>query len=331
MRRAFITGITGQDGSYLAELLLEKGYEIHGTTRPRSVHRARFEALPGMGKRLGQSVWLHEDGEGEGSALRKLLEAAAPDEVYHLAGHSDVTQSLVEPLKTSEGTGLGTLRLLDILRLMPRRPRAFFASSAHVFGCPAASPQNEETPFRPVTPYGCAKVFSTQMAGVYREAYGLFACTGIMFNHESPRRAEGFVGRKICRAAAAIRLGLQRELLLGDRSVVRDWGHARDYARAMWLMLQHPAPGDYVLATGHLHSVQEIVESAFAAAGLDWRSFVRDDPALRRAGDAPRLAGDASKARRVLGWQPEVGFAELITEMVEAELADLQSDRKSVV
>lgn len=325
MPRAFITGITGQDGSYLAEWLLGRNYEVHGTTRPASVNRQRFQEIPAIQQTLGRSLHLHTVTEADGPALESRLREVAPAEFYHLGGQSSVTASVADPVGTSESAGLGAVRVLEMLRRLPQPPRSFFASSAHVFGRPQIHPQNEATPFDPVTPYGCAKAFATQMVRVYRETFGLFAASGIMYNHESPRRAEGFVGRKICRAAAAIKLGLQNELALGDRRVVRDWGHARDYARAMWLMLQEPAAGDYVLATGQRHSVQEFVECAFGALDLDWQRFVMEDPKLFRAGEPDTLAGDASKARQQLGWKPETGFQELVREMTFAEFEALKS------
>lgn len=325
MPRAFITGVTGQDGSYLAEWLLGRNYEVHGTTRPGSGNRARFEDIPVIRAALGRSLHLHPLAETGGSALQSLLREVAPAEFYHLAGQSSVTASFADPVGASDSAGLGAARALETLRRLPQPPRSFFASSAHVFGRPQIHPQNEQTPFAPVTPYGCAKAFATQMVRVYRESFGLFAASGIMYNHESPRRAEGFVGRKICRAAAAIKLGLQKELALGDRRVVRDWGHARDYARAMWLMLQQPAADDYVLATGQRHSVQEFVECAFRALDLDWQRYVVEDPKLFRAGEPDTLAGDASKAARLLGWKPETSFQELVREMTFAELEALSS------
>ncbi len=248
-----------------------------------------------------------------------------PQEVYHLAGQSHVGLSFEMPEATSNLTALGTVRLLEILRDLPEPPRFFHASSSEVFGQPATVPQEEATPFVPVNPYGCAKAFATQMVRVYRTALGLYACNGILYNHESPRRGEGFVTQKICRGAAAIKLGRQQELVLGDLDQRRDWGHARDYTQAMWLMLQQKEADDYVLATGQTHRVEEVVAVAFATAGLDWRRHVRHDPGLVRRGEPRQLVGNAAKARQRLGWQPRIGFEEMIREMTTTALEELEA------
>ena len=321
MTRALITGITGQDGSYLAELLLEKGYEIHGMVRrTSSLERSRLNHLYQDPAIYGRRLFLHYGDLDDPTTFRRLLAKSAPDEVYHLAGQSHVGLSFEIPESTCELTAMGTLRLLELVRDLPKPPRLFHASSSEIFGQPAQSPQDEQTPVAPVNPYGCAKAFATQMVSIYRRTFSLFACNGIMYNHESPRRGENFVTRKVCTAAAAIKLGLQKELMLGDTSARRDWGHARDYVRGMWLTLQAPAPEDYVFATGELHSVQDVVETAFAVAGLDWRNFVKQDPRFMRPAEPLRLVGNAAKARRLLQWEPQTRFSDLIAEMTRAEL-----------
>jgi len=321
MKRALITGITGQDGSYLAELLLAKGYEVHGTVRrTSSLSRSRIDHLYSDPAVYGRQLFLHYAELDDATPLRRLLMKVSPDEIYHLAGQSHVGLSFEIPESTCDLTAMGTLRLLEMIRDLDRPARLFHASSSEIFGHPARAPQDETTPMAPVNPYGCAKAFATQMVGVYREAFGVFACNGIMYNHESPRRGENFVTRKICRGAAAIKLGRERELMLGDTSAERDWGHAQDYVRAMWLMLQQDTPEDFVLATGVRHRVQDVVETAFASVDLDWRGHVRQDPRLLRPAEPVQLTGNASKARVRLGWQPEVDFATMIREMTLAEL-----------
>jgi GDPmannose 4,6-dehydratase len=324
MSRALITGITGQDGSYLTELLLEKGYEVHGVVRRTSqLARSRLEHLYNNPALYGRQLFLHYAELDDPTALRRVLAKVAPTEVYHLAGQSHVGLSFEIPESTCEMTAMGTLRLLEMIRDMSPVPKFFHASSSEVFGEPAHVPQDETTPFAPVNPYGCAKAFAMQMVGVYRRSFGLFGCNGILFNHESPRRGENFVTRKICRAAAAIRLGYQKELLLGDLSAERDWGHARDYVLGMWLTLQHQTPEDFVFATGRLHSVREAVEQAFAIVQLDWRKYVRHDPRFSRPAEPHRLVGNPAKAKRLLGWEPRVSFQDLIVEMTEAEMTQL--------
>ena len=323
-KKALITGITGQDGSYLAEHLLAEGYEVHGVVRHTGTldgswirHLYRDPAIH------GHRLFLHSADLLEPATVRRALIKASPDELYHLAGQSHVGLSFQLPEVTCSTNAFGTLRLLEMLRELPQPPRYFQASSAEIFGRPAHAPQDEATPVAPVTPYGCAMAFSMHLTRVYRDTYGLFACCGILFNHESPRRAETFVTRKICRAAAAIKRGRQSELILGDLEAERDWGHARDYVRAMWLMLQQARPGDYVVATGQLHKVREVVQVAFDHVQLDWRRFVKHDPHLLRPAEPCRLVGNPARAQRDLGWQPATSFEALIREMTEAELRTL--------
>ncbi len=328
MPRALITGVTGQDGSYLTELLLEKGYEVHGIVRrTSSLSRSRLDHLYNDPNIYGQRFFLHYAELEDPTTLRRVLVKAAPDEMYHLAGQSHVGLSFEIPETTCETTAVGTLRLLEMIRDLPQPPRFYHASSSEIFGEPARVPQNERTPFAPVNPYGCAKAFATQMVVIYRRTFGLFACNGIMYNHESPRRGENFVTRKICRSAAAIKLGLQKELLLGDTSARRDWGHARDYVRGMWLSLRQEQADDFVFATGRLHSVQEVVEQAFATVQLDWRRHVKRDARFLRPTEPHQLVGDASKAKAALGWEPQITFSQLISEMTQAELQTLAMEQ----
>ena len=323
-KKALITGITGQDGSYLAELLLGKGYEIHGIVRRTSpLGRSRLRELYEDPAIYGKRLLLHYADLDDSTTLRRVLQKVQPHEIYHLAGQSHVGLSFEIPESTCEMTAMATLRLLEIVRDLPAGARFYHASSSEIFGDPTQVPQNEDTPFNPVSPYGCAKAFATQMVRVYQKSFGLFACNGIAYNHESPRRGENFVSRKICRAAAAIKMGLERELILGDVTAQRDWGDARDYVRGMWLALQHATPEDFVFATGVLHSVQDVVEHAFEAVGLDWKPYVRQGERFFRRAEPHRLVGNAAKARALLDWNPTSDFAALIREMTEAELADL--------
>ena len=326
MPKALITGITGQDGSYLTELLLEKGYEVHGIVRRTStLGRSRLDVLYQDPEIYNKRLFLHYGELTDQTTMRRIILKAAPDEIYHLAGQSHVGLSFEIPESTCEMTAMGTLRLLEIVRDMSKPPKFFHASSSEIFGTPSSSPQNLDTPTRPANPYGCAKVFATQIVQVYRRSFGLFACNGILYNHESPRRGENFVTRKICRAAAAIKLGKQRELFLGDTSAKRDWGHAKDYVRGMWMVLQHNAPEDFIFATGKLHSVQDVVELAFASVDLDWKAHVKRDERLIRPTEPTCLVGDPSKANSVLGWQREYRFADMIREMTLAELEALRA------
>lgn len=323
-KKALITGITGQDGSYLTELLLGEGYEVHGVVRrTSSLDRSRLNHLFCDAAIYGRRLFLHYADLDDPTTLRRVLMKCAPDEIYHLAGQSHVGLSFEIPESTCEETAMGTLRLLEMIRDLPKAPRLYHASSSEIFGQPTQVPQDENTPFAPVNPYGCAKAFATRMVAIYRQTFGLFACNGIAYNHESPRRGENFVTRKICRAAAAIKLGLERELALGDTSAQRDWGDARDYVRAMWLALQHSAPEDFIFATGQLHTVQDVVERAFAAAGLDWREHVKHNLRFLRPAESAGLVGNAAKAKRLLQWEPRTSFTQLITEMTQAELERL--------
>jgi GDPmannose 4,6-dehydratase len=317
--RALITGITGQDGSYLAELLLEKGYEVYGLVRRSSVEK--FD-------RIGQLVDRIELVEGDltdQSSLDNIVREVQPDEVYNLAAQSFVPTSWTQPVLTGDVTGLGVLRILEALHKHSPKARFLQASTSEMFGKVHESPQNEKTRFYPRSPYGAAKVFGHQITINYRESYGMYACATICFNHESPRRGLEFVTRKVTYQVARIKHGLANRLKMGNMEAKRDWGYAGDYVRAMWLMLQQPEPTDFVIATGETHSVQELVEKAFSAAGLDWRKYVEIDPKLIRPAEVDSLRGDATLAREKLGWQPKVGFNELIQMMVESDLKLVQS------
>jgi GDPmannose 4,6-dehydratase len=324
MLRALITGVTGQDGSYLSELLLKNGYEVHGMVRrTSSLSRSRLDPIFNNPEIYGKRFFLHYADLDDPTTLRRVLQKVSPDEIYHLAGQSHVGLSFEIAESTCELTAMATLRLLEMIRDLPRSTKFFHATSSEMFGRPKQQPQDEDTPFNPVNPYGCAKAFATQMVRIYRDSFGIFACNGIMFNHESPRRGENFVTRKICRSAAAIKLGHQKELLLGDIHAQRDWGDARDYVRGMWLSLQLPSPDDFVFATGKLHSVQDVIECAFATVELDWKQHVRQDPRLLRASEPQMLVGNAAKAKKILGWEPQNTFKDLIAEMMRSELAQL--------
>ncbi len=325
MKRALITGITGQDGSFLAELLLRKGYEVHGLIRrTSSFSTGRIDHLYVEPHLPDCRLFLQFGDMSDGGSLRQLLGELQPDEVYNLAAQSHVRVSFQQPEYTADVTGLGVLRMLEAIRDVQNRTgkaiRFYQASSSEMFGHAGDPPYNEETPFRPRSPYACAKVFAHWLTVNYREAYGLFACSGILFNHESERRGGTFVTRKITRAAGRIKVGLQNELFLGNLDAKRDWGYAPDYVEAMWLMLQQDQPDDFVIATGESHSVREFLEEAFGLLDLDWRDFVKFDPYYLRPTEVEVLIGDASKARRVLGWKPRVGFKELVKRMVEFDL-----------
>jgi GDPmannose 4,6-dehydratase len=323
MSRAFITGIAGQDGSYLAELLLKKNYEVHGLVLPDFVLEKSW--LAPLKSFCGTHLFIHVGNTNDPKVFPALIGQTGPDEVYHLAGQTHVLESFNDPEGALELNARATVRLLEAARKMSPPPKIFHASSSEIFGSPAQSPQDENTPVSPQNPYACAKLFSAQMLGVYRQHYGLFAVNGILFPHESPRRNEKFGTRQICRAAAAIKLGRQKELRLGDLSALRDWTDARDVVRGMWLALQHSTPEDFVFASGELHSVQELVEVAFAAVELDWQQFVKPDESYTRPADTRRIIGNAGKAKRLLGWEPGRRFAELFQEMVRADLERLHA------
>jgi GDPmannose 4,6-dehydratase len=323
---ALITGITGQDGSYLAELLLEKGYTVHGIVRRTSnLLRSRIEHLRRDEKIYGRSLFLHYGDLSDSATLRRIIVDVRPMELYHLAGQSHVGLSFEIPESTCEEAGMATLRLLEIVRSHSQPVRFYHASTSEIFGNAREVPQTESTPMRPTSPYGCAKAFATQLAQVYRESYGLFVCNGILYNHESPRRGENFVTRKIARAAARIARNLETELVLGNIESQRDWGRAQDYVQAMWLMLQHHTADDYVVATGETHSVREFVEAAFAVVDLPWQKYVKHDSAFNRPTEPVQLVGCADKIGKILGWKPGGTFRELVHEMVEAELAVIDS------
>lgn len=324
MRRALITGITGQDGSYLTELLLDKGYEVHGLIRPATdLSQSRIAGLCAEASVYSRRLFLHPADLATRAGLRDLVGGVRPTELYHLASQSHVGLSHRDPEGTCEVVAMGTLRVLEAARALGGTVRVFNAASSEVFGGATQSPQDEDTPLAPVNPYGCAKAFALQAARTYRRSYGLHVCNGILYNHESPRRGGDFVVQKICRAAAAIRLGIEQELVLGDTGVERDWGHARDYVEVMWLTLQPEVADDYVIATGRVRPLQEVVELAFATVGLDWRDRVRHDPDFKRPVEPGRLCGDARRARERLGWAPRTGFEEMIREMVNAHLGRL--------
>ncbi|MBI4025724.1 MAG: GDP-mannose 4,6-dehydratase [Verrucomicrobia bacterium] len=323
-KRALITGITGQDGSYLTELLIRKGYEVHGLVRRTSaVQRNRLDALDLTPAQREKQLFLHYGDLSESSGLSRLAHRTQPDEVYHLGSQSHVQVSFESPKYTFEINASGTVRLLECFRDCNKPIRFYHASTCEMYGRPEESPQNEKTPFRPVSPYACSKTASHFLTACYRESYGLFACNGILFNHESPRRGENFVTRKIARGVAAIKRGLQKKLTLGSLETRKDWGYAPEYVEAMWRMLQHDKPDDYVIATGEAHRVGEFVEMAFQIVGLDWREFVETDPAEVRPAEVGALVGDASKAERVLGWRAQTRFQGLVKLMVEAELQAL--------
>ncbi len=312
--KALITGITGQDGAYLARFLLEKGYEVHGMVRRASTEN--FERIDPF----RDCVRLHHADLLDQLSIITLLQEVRPQEVYNLAAQSFVPTSWLQPLLTGEFTALGVTRMLEAIRLVDPAIRFYQASSSEMFGATKEEPQDETTPFYPRSPYGVAKVYGHWITVNYRESYGLFACSGILFNHESPLRGKEFVTRKVTDAAARIRLGVQRELRLGNLDALRDWGYAGDYVKAMWLMLQQDLPDDYVVATGRKHSVRELVELAFGHLSLNWQDYVVTDPALIRPAEVNTLRGRATKALEVLGWEPTVSFPDLIRMMVDADL-----------
>jgi GDPmannose 4,6-dehydratase len=323
-KRALIAGITGQDGSYLSELLLAKGYEVHGIVRRASTFNTeRLEHLYRDPHETGVRMFLHYGDVGDGTGLRRILEKVRPDEVYNLAAQSHVRVSFDQPEYTADVVATGTLRLLEAVRdngsTSGKMARFYQASSSEMYGA-APPPQSERTPFHPRSPYAVSKVAAHWYAVNYREAYGMFVASGILFNHESPRRGETFVSRKITRAVARIKLGLQDRLYMGNLDARRDWGFAGDYVETMWRMLQAEAPADYVVATGEAHSVRDLVAAAFAHLGLDWQKHVEIDPRYFRPSEVDHLCGDSSKARRELGWEPKVKFADLVRMMVDHDL-----------
>jgi GDPmannose 4,6-dehydratase len=331
MKSALITGITGQDGSYLAELLLGKGYTVHGVIRrASSFNTERLDHLYQDPHEEERRLVLHHGDLTDGSVLRRILERSQPDEVYNLGAQSHVKVSFEEPEYTADVVALGTLRLLDAIREFRdrtgREVRTYQAGSSEMYGA-APPPQDESTPFCPRSPYAASKVAAHWFCVNYREAYDLFLCNGILFNHESPRRGETFVTRKITRAVGRIVEGLQAELYLGNLDAKRDWGFARDYVEAMWLMLQQDQPDDYVIATGEAHSVREWVQTAFRRVGLDWDQHVRVDPRYFRPTEVDFLQGDPSKATRLLGWRPSVSFTELVAMMVDYDVELAQQER----
>ena len=318
---ALITGITGQDGSYLTELLLQKGYAVHGIVRRTSnLLRSRIEHLRRDPKIYGKTLFLHYGDLSETTTLRRIFRKVGPSELYHLAGQSHVGLSFELPESTCDEAGMATLRLLEIVRDQSLGVKFYHASTSEIFGNASESPQTEETPMRPTSPYGCAKAFATQLARVYRQSYGMFVCNGILYNHESPRRGENFVTRKITRSVARIARGLDVDLVLGNLESKRDWGRAQDYVVAMWLMLQHEKPDDYVVATGEAHSVRDFVEAAFAVVDLPWEKYVKQDCAFDRPIEPARLVGRADKIQKTLGWKPSGSFEQLVREMIEAEV-----------
>jgi len=323
---AFITGITGQDGSYLTELLLDKGYEVHGLVRRSStIGRSRLEALFNDKAIYEKRLFLHYGDLDDTTTIRRILASTAPDEVYHLAGQSHVGLSFEIPETTCQFTAMGTLKLLEILRDLPKQSKLLHISSSEIFGRPESSPQNESTSRDPVTPYGIAKNFATQMVKLYRESFGLFACNAICYNHESPRRGETFVTRKITLGAAAIALGLQSELVLGSLDARRDWGFAPEYVQAMWMMMQHSRADDYVLATGVSHSIEDFLEAAFRSVDLDWKQYVKQDERYMRPAEVSQLVGDASKAESQLGWKSTYTLDKIVDAMVQSDLQSLNS------
>jgi GDPmannose 4,6-dehydratase len=327
MKKALITGITGQDGSYLAEFLLGKGYAVHGLIRRASTFNTdRIDHLYRDVHDPDARLFLHYGDLSVSGQLTDLIHAVAPDEIYHLGAQSHVRVSFDMPEYTGDVTGLGTLRLLEAIRKSGSRAKFYQASSSEMFGA-APPPQNERTPFQPQSPYAAAKVYAYYVVRNYRDAYGLFAANGILFNHESPRRGETFVTRKITQAAARIKLGLQEKLYLGNLEAKRDWGYAGDYVEAMWLMLQQEKPEDYAIATGETHSVREFAEKVFAKLDLDYEQYVAIDPRYFRPTEVDVLLGDASKARKALGWEPRVSFDQLVEMMVLADMEQAKREK----
>jgi GDPmannose 4,6-dehydratase len=320
-KRALITGITGQDGSFLTELLLEKGYEVYGIIRrSSSFNTDRIDHLYQDPHEPGTRLRLVYGDLNDSSSLNTLIRQIQPDEIYNLGAQSHVRVSFDVPEYTGEVTGLGTVRLLEAIREAGISPKFYQASSSELYGKVVETPQKETTPFYPRSPYACAKAYAYWITVNYRESYQMFACNGILFNHESERRGETFVSRKITRAATRIKLGLQQKLYMGNIDARRDWGHARDYVEAMWMMMQAEQPDDYVIATGETHSVREFLEEAFGYLGLDWEKYVEIDPRYFRPAEVDLLLGDPTKAKTILGWEPKVSFKELVKIMVDSDM-----------
>ncbi len=329
MKRALITGITGQDGSYLAELLLEKGYEVYGLLRrSSSFNTSRIDGIYQDPNEKNVRLRLIYGDLTDASSLNRIIRTVRPDEIYNLGAQSHVRVSFDIPEYTGDVTALGTIRLLEAIREHELRPRLYQASSSEIFGS-APAPQSESTPFHPRSPYGAAKAYAYFITQNYRESYGIFAVNGILFNHESPRRGETFVSRKITRAATRIKLGLQEKLYLGNLEARRDWGYAPDYVYAMWLMLQQESPNDYVIATGETHSVREFLAEAFGLLDLDYRKYVEQNPRYLRPAEVDVLCGDMRKAQKALNWTPKVRFKDLVRIMVEADLELARAEARS--
>ncbi len=329
MKKALITGITGQDGSYLAELLLERGYEVHGIIRRSSTFNTqRIDHLYQDPHVNGVRLFLHYGDMADSSNLMRIVHEIAPDEVYNLAAQSHVRVSFDSPEFTGDVDALGTMRLLEAIRLTGVKTRFYQASTSELYGKVQEIPQRETTPFYPRSPYGVAKLYSFWAVKNYREAYGLHASNGILFNHESPRRGETFVTRKITRAVSRIKMGLQSELFMGNVNARRDWGFAGDYVEGMWRMLQQDSPDDYVLATGEMHSVKEFLAEAFGYVDLDWEKYVKHDSRYERPSEVDQLLGDPTKARAVLGWEPKVTFKELVKMMMDSDLTLAEKELK---
>jgi GDPmannose 4,6-dehydratase len=332
MKKALITGITGQDGSYLAELLLSKGYEVHGLIRRASTfNTSRLDPIYADPHLEKSRLFLHYGDLADASGLARLLGKVAPNEIYNLAAQSHVRVSFDCPEYTADVTGTGTIRLLEAIRETGLNPRFYQASSSEMYGMVREVPQTELTPFYPRSPYGCAKVFSFWLTVNYRESYNLHASNGILFNHESPRRGETFVTRKITRAVAHIKAGLQNTLYLGNLDAKRDWGYAKEYVEAMWLMLQQDKADDYVIATNETHSIREFLDIAFGHAGLDWNKYVKIDPRYYRPAEVELLIGDSSKAKKQLGWEPKTKFIDLAKLMVDADLQLLKDHQEGKI
>ncbi len=329
MKKALITGITGQDGSYLAELLIGKGYEVHGIIRRASTfNTGRIDHLYRDPHVNGINLLLHYGDIADSTNLIKLLYRIQPEEIYHLAAQSHVRVSFDIPEYTGDVTGLGTIRILEAIRETGLQTKFYQASSSEMFGQVKEIPQKETTPFYPRSPYAAAKVYAYWVTVNYRESYNIFACNGILFNHESPRRGETFVTRKITRGIAMIKAGLQDKLYLGNLDAKRDWGYAEEYVNAMWLMMQQDQPDDFVIATGETHSVREFLEEAFSYAGMDWKDYVEIDPKYCRPAEVNLLVGDASKAKQKLGWEPKIKFKDLVRLMVDADMLAFGGGKK---